>query len=74
MNRETYRLYTGGDGSLMEENLRLLLQKVGPERILVRVPLIPDYNTESDQDRSAERLRSLGIRNLDLFSYTIREE
>ena len=74
MNHETYRLYTGGDGSLMEENLRLLLQKVGPERVLVRVPLIPDYNTESDQARSAERLQSLGIRNLDLFSYTIREE
>ena len=73
MNRETYRLYTGGDGSLMEENLRLLLQKVGPERILVRVPLIPDYNTEADQVSSAERLRSLGIRNLDLFSYTIRK-
>ena len=74
MNHETYRLYTGGDGSLMEKNLRLLLQRVGPERVLVRVPLIPGYNTESDQARSAERLRSLGIRNPELFSYTIREE
>ena len=73
MNREIYRRYTGGDGNLMEENLRLLLEKVGPERILVRVPLIPDYNTQENQARSAEKLKSLGLERLDLFSYTIRD-
>ena len=72
MDREIYRRYTGGDGARMEENLRFLLEKAGPERLLVRVPLIPGYNTPEDQKRSAERLRAMGVKRLDLFDYTIR--
>ncbi len=72
MDPEIYRRYTGGDGSLMAENLKLLIQSAGPDRITVRVPLIPEYNTKEDQARSAETLRSLGITKLDLFDYVIR--
>lgn len=68
-----YRAYTGGDGSLMWKNLRLLRSLVPPERILVRVPLIPGYNTAEHQSRSVERLRSLGLTRFDLFSYVMRE-
>ena len=71
MDPDIYHRYTGGDGSLMAENLRLLLQKAGPDRILVRVPLIPRYNTAEDQARSAEVLRKAGVRRLDLFSYVV---
>ncbi|MBQ2641898.1 MAG: radical SAM protein [Lachnospiraceae bacterium] len=71
MDPGIYHRYTGGDGSLMAENLRLLLQKAGPDRILVRVPLIPQYNTAEDQARSAEVLRKAGVRRLDLFSYVV---
>ena len=70
MDDGRYRRYTGGDGALMRENLRKLADAVGPERILVRVPLIPEFNTEEDQARSAELLRGMGITRLDLFSYT----
>ena len=66
---EIYHAYTGGDAGLMLSNLRLLLELVGPERITVRVPLIPDYNTEEDQQNSVRVLRELGIVKLDLFSY-----
>ena len=72
MNRDIYRRYTGRDGSLTEENLRLLLREAGPERVIVRVPLIPEYNTPEDQARSAEKLRSMGFTRLDLFEYVIR--
>ena len=72
MDAEIYRRYTGGDAALMRENLRFLLEKVGPERVLVRVPLIPEHNTPEDQARSAERLRALGVTKLDLFDYVIR--
>ena len=57
----------------MQDNLRWLLTQVGAERILVRVPRIPEYNTKEDQEKSAERLRALGISNLDLFDYVKRE-
>ncbi len=73
MDREIYRRYTGGDGERMERNLRTLLSAVGPERVHVRVPLIPQYNTPADQARSAGRLRELGAEKLELFDYVIRE-
>lgn len=74
MNPEIYHRYTGGDGMQMERNLRLLLELVGAERILVRVPLIPEHNTRADQLRSAAQLQQMGIVRLDLFSYTVREQ
>ena len=74
MDPEIYHNYTGGDAERMKANLRFLLETAGPERIIVRVPLILEYNTPEDQERSAELLRGMGIKTLDLFSYTIRED
>lgn len=74
MDDEIYRSYTGGDAVRMKENLRFLLDTVGPERIHVRVPLIPGYNGEADQARSAEALKAMGVTKLELFSYVIKEE
>ena len=73
MNPEIYRRYTGGDQSLMVSNLRRLLDRIGAERILVRVPLIPDYNTAEDQANSVSSLKALGITRFDLFPYIIRK-
>ena len=72
MDPEIYRSYTGKDNSLMTANLRILFDAAGPERITVRVPLIPEYNTKEDQARSAVILRSMGFEKLDLFDYVIR--
>ena len=73
MDAEIYRRYTGADGARMKENLHLLQDEVGPEKLLVRVPLIPRFNTPEDQKRSAETLRAMGVERLDLFDYVIRE-
>ena len=56
----------------MEENLQFLLQRKDAESILVRVPLIPGYNTAEDQKKSAEKLREMGVKRLDLFEYRIK--
>ena len=72
MNAEIYKRYTGGDPSLMMNNLRYLLERTGPEHILVRVPLIPEYNTETDQEASRKILLEMGVKNLDLFKYVCR--
>ena len=68
----TYRNYTGGDPELMRENLQILLDEAGPERVLVRVPLIPEYNTQADQQHSAGLLKQMGFTRLDLFPYVVR--
>lgn len=66
-----YRRYTGKDNHQMLENLTKLLALVGPQRIIVRIPLIPDFNTEDDRQRSIALLSSLGLTQFDLFSYRI---
>lgn len=64
-----YRRYTGQDNALMLENLGKLLALVGPERITVRIPLIPEFNTEANQQRSRAKLEAMGLRKFDLFPY-----
>lgn len=72
MNGDIYRKYTGEDVSVMKENLAFLISRKGSEQVLVRVPLIPDYNTVEDQLRSTEVLKSMGVKRLDLFKYVIK--
>lgn len=68
---EIYRRYTGGgDISLVLENLRLLLALLGPERITVRLPLIPGFVMANDRRASAETLQAMGIRNIDYLQYS----
>lgn len=71
-NPEIYHNYTGGDASRAWDNLERLLELMGPEHIIVRVPQIPEYNTEADTDRTAERLMAMGITNIDRFTYKVR--
>lgn len=68
-NPDIYYRYTGKDNTRMLENLRKLLSMVGPERITVRIPLIPEFNTEADRRRSLELLQNLGLTQFDLFTY-----
>ena len=74
MNAGIYHNYTGGDGKQMQANLRLLLDLVGPERIRVRVPRIPEYNSQEDQQNSAAALRAMGVKYIECFSYVIRDQ
>lgn len=66
---EIYRRYTGKSNHQMLENLTKLLALVGPQRIIVRIPLIPDFNTDDDRQRSVALLSSLGLTQFDLFAY-----
>ena len=68
MNPEIYFAYTGRSSDIMRENL-MLLARLCPEKLRVRLPLIPDYNTPEDVARSADELMSLGITDLDRFMY-----
>ena len=71
MNPEIYRAYTGKDNTLVKANLALLLSLVGAHRITVRVPSIPDFNTEADTEASVRELQAMGVTSLDRFAYKI---
>lgn len=69
-----YRAYTGGDNAVALENLRTLLGAVGPERVKVRVPLIPGFNDEADREKTVELLKTFGCTRFDLFEYRKTEQ
>ena len=68
-NPEIYKAYTGIQNAQMLENLRTLISLAGTERVVVRVPLIPGYNTEDDREKSRALLTSLGVTQFDFFAY-----
>ena len=74
MDADIYRSYTGGDNGLVLRNLQTLAHAVPPENVKIRVPLIPQYNDETDQQKSEALLRQLGFTGIELFEYVVREE
>jgi len=67
-----YQAYTGLGNTEVLENLRLLLALADPKKIRVRLPLIPEYNTEHHRNLSEALLREMGVCNIERFTYIIR--
>lgn len=72
VNPKIYEAYTGKANNIVLENLQWLLQNGDPNRIKVRVPHIPEFNTDEDVANSIERLKSMGVMDIDEFHYIIR--
>ena len=72
LNPGIYKAYTGKENTLTMSNLEWILQQGKADRVMVRVPHIPDFNTEEDVKRSVNRLKEMGIQNIDEFTYIIR--
>lgn len=68
-----YKSYTGKSSDTMTENLKMLVSLVSPDRITARLPLIPGFNSEGDVDASEKFLLSLGITDIDRFTYTVKQ-
>lgn len=73
MNPDIYRRYTGELNDLVLDNLRLLAAAGRQHDCIVRIPLIPGYNTDSDREASRKALEALGFSRFDLFTYQIRK-
>ena len=71
MDPELYHAYTGGELSLALDNLKWLLDHIGPDRITVRVPIIPNYADAASQKQSIKVLQKLGIKKINAFRYKI---
>lgn len=71
---DIYLSYTGKSIDTMENNLKLLVSLVPSSSITVRLPSIPGFNTPDNVEASAKRLLSLGITDLDRFTYTLRDK
>lgn len=69
MNPCIYKSYSGRDNELVKSNLRWLIEHGKAENITCRIPLIPEFNTSKDQQRSKQELETMGITRFDLFTY-----
>lgn len=69
-NPDIYLTYTGKDIMRTLGNLQWLLGHEGmDEKVLVRLPHIPDFNTKNDIDKSRQMLMQLGVKDFDEFRY-----
>ena len=72
MDADIYKQYTGRDNSLVLSNLRWLMSHDGmTQKVTVRLPHIPNHNTQEDVDRSRALLQELNVKQLDEFQYII---
>lgn len=72
MNPETYRRYTGRSNERVRQNLGLLAARGRAGDCLIRIPLIPGFNSENDRKNSIDELKSIGFSRFDLFTYITR--
>ncbi|MCQ2301863.1 MAG: radical SAM protein [Bacteroidales bacterium] len=72
MNADIYQTYTGKDNALTLKNLEWLLQRREARNVVVRVPHIPNFNTDADVQQSIATLKSMGVTEIDEFNYIIR--
>ena len=68
-NNDIYCAYTGKDNSQVKANLKYLVSHGLEDKIMVRVPSIPNYNTEADVENTTDELNQLGLKLIDTFEY-----
>lgn len=71
-NPDIYKRYTGRSNRQSLGNLRWLLKRKGADHIMVRVPLIPEYNCYADRDRTVALLKDMGVTRIDRFEYIVK--
>ena len=69
MDPDIYSRYTGRDNARVLGNLRLLAEAGLADRCTLRIPLIPEYNSDEDRDNSIRKLEALGFKDFDKFKY-----
>ena len=69
LHPDIYQRYTGQPITRLLQNLEHLAAHFPTQQVVVRVPLIPDYNTDDDRTWSVEQLQAYGFTRFDRFTY-----
>lgn len=72
LNPQIYNKYTGTKLDNVVRNLKWLAGNDHNDRVLIRLPLIPGFNTEEDRKKSEMALRDMGFHKFDKFTYIIK--
>jgi len=74
MNPDIYRRYTSIDNHRVLENLQWLAAHIDLDKVTIRLPHIPGYNTAGDIAHSRKQLEGMGFEDFDDFQYIIPNE
>ena len=72
MNPEIYKAYGRKENKQVVSNLQWLAANGYADKVIIRLPLIPEYNTDEDRQRSQQQLEEMGFTNFDKFNYIVR--
>ena len=73
INPIIYEKYTQLSQKKVIKNLSILEEHNLQNKCTIRVPLIPNYNTIEDREKSIDWLHQRGFNNLDVFDYVIKK-
>lgn len=72
MNPDIYKAYGCKENKQVISNLQWLAANGYADKVIIRLPLIPEYNTDEDRQRSQQQLEKMGFINFDKFNYIVR--
>ncbi|MFC2513256.1 MAG: radical SAM protein [Prevotella melaninogenica] len=72
MNPDIYKAYGCKENKQVVSNLQWLAANGYTDKVIIRLPLIPEYNTDEDRQRSQQQLEEMGFTNFDKFNYIVR--
>ena len=72
MNPNIYKAYGCKENKQVVSNLQWLAANGYADKVIIRLPLIPEYNTDEDRQRSQQQLEEMGFTNFDKFNYIVR--
>ena len=72
MNPDIYKAYGCKENKQVVSNLQWLAANGYADKVIIRLPLIPEYNTDEDRQRSQQQLENMGFTNFDKFNYIVR--
>ena len=72
MNPDIYKAYGCKENKQVISNLQWLVANGYADKVIIRLPLIPEYNTDEDRQMSQQQLEEMGFTNFDKFKYIVR--
>ena len=72
MNPDIYKAYGCKENQQVVSNLQWLAANGYADKVIIRLPLIPEYNTDEERQRSQQQLEEMGFTNFDKFNYIVR--
>ncbi|MBF1384959.1 radical SAM protein [Prevotella aurantiaca] len=72
MDEPIYKAYTMQNNNMVVSNLKWLAENRYTDKTIVRLPLIPYYNTDTTQEKSRKQLERMGFYRFDIFEYIVK--